>query len=691
MSKRKKITDKQINNTRMIPLIIGAVVIFVLMMFSFSKVREVYVNGNLDSKIYTAYFQNIALLNYVKDNNTFLETDNTEKNEIAKGIIEQCYSINDFYITDKDGNVLYSYSGTIPDHNLEVTVGTNKLATIEAPNLAKAIDEPLTKYFNAFFGDEIDFGVYTEYDEDAMNELSEKMDAYMEENYDSLAATKIEVDDQFFLDNQIFFELPLWLKYEVGENNLYFNSNVNITFLELAYVGAVVLLLIGISLLFVVYYAITLIVFFRDRKRLMQVYYTDAITGGNNWKYLNKYGKKYIKRAKDRYAVINLRVNKYRNYCTCYGVKSGEYLLERVSEALDLKMRKREIAAHYEKADFAVLVKYTTDGELESRVNEFIDAISKRIPEVKINMSVGICVLPEVVDKNTELKAYYNYAGVALATIDVENERRIAWYSEEMKSNQLWESKVESEMERALKNKEFQVYLQPKYSTSEEKLAAAEALVRWLHPEDGLIPPGKFIPIFEKNGFILELDDYMISEVARLQAKWKAEGKQLFPISVNVSRAHFTRDDLAEHIRDLIAQYDVPFDCIELELTESAFFDDKEVLLGTLIKLKEYGFLISMDDFGAGYSSLNSLKELPLDVVKLDAEFFRGQDNFGKGKLIVEETINLAKRLDMRIVAEGIETREQVDFLAEQKCDLIQGYYFAKPLPVNEFEARAYA
>lgn len=178
---------------------------------------------------------------------------------------------------------------------------------------------------------------------------------------------------------------------------------------------------------------------------------------------------------------------------------------------------------------------------------------------------------------------------------------------------------------------------------------------------------------------------------AMQQAKWISEGKKVVPISVNVSRVHFVREDLAEHICQLVDQFNVPHEYIELELTESAFFDDKDVLLNTIKKLKAYGFEISMDDFGAGYSSLNSLKELPLDVVKLDAGFFRDADESGRGKLIVEDTISLAKKLDMRIVAEGIETREQVDFLAEMNCDLIQGYYFAKPMPINEFEEKAFS
>ena len=160
------------------------------------------------------------------------------------------------------------------------------------------------------------------------------------------------------------------------------------------------------------------------------------------------------------------------------------------------------------------------------------------------------------------------------------------------------------------------------------------------------------------------------------------------PVSVNVSRAHFIESDLAEQIRDLVDNEGCPHEYVEIELTESAFFDDKKAMINTISKLKEYGFAVSMDDFGSGYSSLNSLKDMPLDVLKLDAEFFRGVDAGDRGNIVVSEAIRLAKSLNMRTVAEGVEVREQVDFLASQGCDMIQGYFYAKPMPASDYEVR---
>ena len=258
-----------------------------------------------------------------------------------------------------------------------------------------------------------------------------------------------------------------------------------------------------------------------------------------------------------------------------------------------------------------------------------------------------------------------------------------------MVEEQKWIDMINENQEKALANEEFLVYYQPKYDPRTDELRGAEALIRWNSPANGgLIPPGRFIPIFEKNGFITKIDHYMLEHVARDQKEWLDGGKKCVPVSVNVSRAHFIEDDLAEQIRDIVDRAGTPHELIEIELTESAFFDDKNALISTIRKLRDYGFAVSMDDFGSGYSSLNSLKEMPLDILKLDADFFRNDDTDGRGRIVVAEAINLARRLSMKTVAEGVEEKDQVDFLAQEGCDMIQGYYYAKPMPHDEYETR---
>ena len=440
--------------------------------------------------------------------------------------------------------------------------------------------------------------------------------------------------------------------------------------------------LIGV---FSLYYILSFVSVIISQRKTTKIIYTDMITGGENWLYFTKKSSKLMKwkSSKRKYAVVHLRMRKYRSFCTCFGINKGEELIERIYYAVKRKLRRKEVLAHYEKADFGLLLTYSEEMELASRLEEMLRMLDETFPNIKLKFQVGVC---EVEDSSADVEELYNNAVLARELLGDDKEQQIAFFNIEMNKQRIWERKVEDDMQRALVNKEFQVYLQPKFSTGDEKLGGAEALVRWIHPTEGFVPPNKFIPIFEKNGFILKLDDFMLEEVAKQQAQWIAEGWAVVPVSVNVSRAHFTREDLAEHICKIVDKYQVPHDVIELELTESAFFDDKDTLLSTVRKLRESGFSVSMDDFGAGYSSLNSLKELSLDVLKIDADFFRGTDSLDRGMLIVTEVINLAKKLNMKIVAEGIENREQVDFLTEQECDLIQGYYYAKPMPLEEFE-----
>ena len=497
-------------------------------------------------------------------------------------------------------------------------------------------------------------------------------------------------------DDVVSFNMPVltqdawYVFYDDYGNQYLIGYKLSISLEELAYS---LVSLLGIVLVVLIFLFISIVYIIKSvttQRRIIKLYYTDIETGGDNWYYFisqaGKLMKKYRKKNINN-AIVHIRMDKYRNYCSCYGDKEGEKLIADLYLMMKKNISKKEIMARHDIADFGLLLTFTTEEELSIRVKNMMDMLSKARYNVRINFQAGIYIDGK---EKVSIPEAYNMASVARASIVDDHTENICTFNQSMKEELLWEKRVENDMERALSKKEFVVYLQPKYSTSEEKIAAAEALVRWNHPSEGFISPGKFIPIFEENGFILKLDDYMISEVAKLQAKWISEGKKIVPISVNVSRAHFTKEDLAEHICGIIDQYNVPHDSIELELTESAFFDDKKTLITIVNKMKSYGFAVSMDDFGAGYSSLNSLKELPIDVVKLDAEFFRGDDSTGKGKIIVSETINLAKKLDMRIVAEGIEKREQVDFLAGEHCDLIQGYYFAKPLPVEEFEKQAF-
>lgn len=482
-------------------------------------------------------------------------------------------------------------------------------------------------------------------------------------------------------------KIEMWILHEVNGLEVYVLQNVFIYCYDYFMLIISIVVIAVMIAIFMIYHGLSSFSLFLNARNTSKVLYTDVISGGKNWLYFEKKGSKLLKRKSPSYdyAVIHFKMRKYRSFCTCFGVKEGEILIEKLYQMMKKNIHRKELMVHKENATFGLLLSYTNEDELCKRIEELTDNLNTLFVSMKLYFAVGIY---KVHRKETDIDQLYNNAVLACDLLSEEAKTQIVFYDVEMNKRRLWERKVEDDMHAALANHEFKVYLQPKISTGEEVLAGAEALVRWIHPTEGFIPPNRFIPIFEKNGFILQLDDYMLEEIAKQQAAWIARGCKVVPISVNVSRAHFAKEDLAEHICGIVDKYQVPHNVIELELTESAFFDDKEVLLGTVKKLRAAGFIVSMDDFGAGYSSLNSLKELQLDVLKLDADFFRGEDAEDRGMLIVSEVIDLAKKLNMKIVAEGIESREQVDFLAEQECDLIQGYFFAKPMPVNEFEEK---
>ncbi len=655
---------KKLKRKRIWPSIVGLLVIvfifwiMIMAMFGLS-VWNVFLtklsNTEMVSTEVAHLFQNYGADEEIRD----------DANELATAYITALPEIEDVYVTDEEGNYLWSCNGYVP-------------ATENA--IGFTMDSGYTDMYHSIIVEKDEFGILT-FDEES-GEIVLSVDAVSRIDYEELFR-RMDNTSEYAMYNSLI-NLSIWYVLGMDGCVVYVLNDVPIYGTDL--IGMVIMLVLSVILItvFAIYYIFSFIGVIRSERRTTKIIYTDMITGGNNWFYFIKKGTSILKknRGKKNYAVVHLCMHKYHSFCTCFGVQKGEELLAKFYQVLRKKLRHNELIAYHENAQFGLLLAYSSQEELEQRIEMLEEAMKQSVPNVKLYFGFGVC-FAEVKQKDVEM--LYNNAFTACELHGEDTEHKIAFFDEEMNKQKLWERKVEDDMERALAAGEFKVYLQPKISAAEEKLAGAEALVRWIHPKEGFIPPNKFIPIFENNGFILKLDDYMLEEVARQQAEWIAQGRTIVPISVNVSRAHFTREDLAEHICKIVDKYKVPHDVIELELTESAFFDDKKVLLNTVKKLRENGFPVSMDDFGAGYSSLNSLKELTIDVLKIDADFFRNVEEVERGMLIVSEVIDLAKKLNMKIVAEGIESRDQVDFLVQQECDLIQGYFFAKPMPVEEF------
>lgn len=425
-----------------------------------------------------------------------------------------------------------------------------------------------------------------------------------------------------------------------------------------------------------------------DFNRLLKIAYFDELTGISNHKKFELNVSEILRIGRyKKYALISVDICKFKIINDFYGEDVANDILKGIAELLKKETAKEELVARDQGDIFLLLWRYDTLEKLDDRIKRMDTKMCWAYAEQSVHFRYGVYPIPE---EPEDVARMINFASMARDRNEENKETNIGYLDNDEREQLRWEKVLEGEMETALLNKEFTIYLQPKFLTDGSRVGGAEALVRWDSPSRGRISPGDFIPLFERNGFIMKLDDYMLEEVCKEQRKWLNDNKELITISVNVSRVHLMDANLVQGIVAIVDRYHLPHSCIELELTESAFFDDKQVLVNTIRRLQSHGFKVSMDDFGAGYSSLNSLKDLPLDVIKLDAEFFHDARDPERGEKIIKNTIEMAKNLNMKIVAEGIEKEEQVKFLDSIGCDLIQGFYFAKPMTVKEFEMLVY-
>ena len=292
----------------------------------------------------------------------------------------------------------------------------------------------------------------------------------------------------------------------------------------------------------------------------------------------------------------------------------------------------------------------------------------------------------EITDRTVPVEQMCDRAFLAAERMKGQYRKNFAYYDDELRSKLLREQAITEAMESALEKEQFAIYLQPKYSLDGETLAGAEALVRWNHPELGFISPGEFIPLFEKNGFIPQLDQYVWEKVCALLEAWKKKGYPVFPVAVNVSRADVYQIDIVDVLGKMVQKYHLSPANLHLEITESAYTENANQIIRTVDQLREHGFVIEMDDFGSGYSSLNMLNQMKLDILKLDMKFIQSEISKPLEQGILRFIVGLARWMNLSVVAEGVESREQLERLREIGCDYAQGDFLSRPMPVQEFE-----
>ena len=382
--------------------------------------------------------------------------------------------------------------------------------------------------------------------------------------------------------------------------------------------------------------------------------------------------------TEEKFNVVILDVADFKLINGTYGTKKGNEVLVYLSNAFRYYV-KNGLLTRYEGDQLLGLFHSKVKMDVE-RINRNINKIAEEAPIPNIRIKVGIY---EDIDTSLSIPIICDRALMAEKSISKDFKTNVAFYTDEMNQKQLAQRQMENDFKSAIANREFKVYYQPKYDVNTENIVGAEALVRWQKPDGTLISPGAFIPLFESDGLVVHLDEYVFENVCQFQKERMENKLPMVPISVNLSRASIHFNDVVEHYVDIVNQKQIPFECVPIELTESATLYSEKILEIT-DQLVKAGFKLHMDDFGLGYSSLTSLNELNFSTVKLDKSLIDYIDQV-RGKKIVQQAIDLGHGLDMKVVAEGVESKEQKDCLKEMHCDMIQGFYYSKPLKQEDF------
>ena len=340
------------------------------------------------------------------------------------------------------------------------------------------------------------------------------------------------------------------------------------------------------------------------------------------------------------------------------------------------------IASRFEADRFDIYCLQQDDYQaLLDRIQDRTGALSGT---ANIRLRMGVAPWRENVDPET----LFDRARAACSMVRGNYKAHLMVYDEEMRLRETLNQRLLNDLRRAVDEKELTVFYQPKYDVQCDppRLSSAEALIRWRHPELGMISPGTFIPLFESNGQISTVDNYVWNEAARQIAEWRERIGVTVPVSVNLSRVDVFDPTLEERLEALVQRYGLDHSALKLEVTESAYTDNAEQMIELINRLRECGFQIEMDDFGSGYSSLNMLSYMPIDVLKMDMKFVRNIGQSEKDFRLVQVVLDIAKYLKVPVVAEGVETGQQLEMLQGAGCDLVQGFYFSRPLPPEEFE-----
>ena len=413
----------------------------------------------------------------------------------------------------------------------------------------------------------------------------------------------------------------------------------------------------------------------------------DVLTGLSNRLSFEDQVSEIIKaNPNEQYLMIVSDINDFKLINDIYGKGKADEILLKIANDIKSFSHPGSAICRWRGDIFCAFAKKSVVNipDLEKLIKDIWN--SPKIINSPVIIHVGIFE-PSPDDKDLSVSAMVDRAQLAIAGIKNDYNRCVAYYDDKLRKDKLWEQQITSELETALENGNIIPYLQPQYR-ADGHLEGGEVLVRWKHPKEGLIPPFRFIPIFEKNGMIATIDRYIWGEACKILEDWaeKKDGHEKLNLSINISPKDFYFMDIYEVLTSLVKEHEVDPKHLHLEITESSVMNNATEHIKTINNLREYGFTVEMDDFGSGYSSLNMLKDMPVDVLKIDMVFLGKTDDHKKSKIILNSIVDMANNLDMPQITEGVETKEQFEMLKEMGCKLFQGYFFSKPVPLEEFE-----
>lgn len=410
----------------------------------------------------------------------------------------------------------------------------------------------------------------------------------------------------------------------------------------------------------------------------------DGLTNIYNQEFFVEEVGRVLRTSSSQYYLLCTNISGFKFYNELFGVEQGDKVL--VEQAKTLKASAQEFAVYGRLAgdEFGVLIE--KDKYKEERMKEILYEVQKKFSTFLYHMHICAGVY-EIKDHTEPVNTMCEKARIAVDEIKDNYDRYITYFDDKQLQDSLIKRRILAEFNYALEDMQFCIYLQPQM-TGDGRILGAEALVRWIHPEEGMISPADFIPALEESGLISKLDIFVWDQAAQVLRKWKEQGREDLYISVNVSGKDFYYADLYKTFTGLVQKYGIKPRNLKIEITETVLMKEAEKQMELLQKLRDYGFEIEIDDFGSGYSSLSMLKDIIVDVMKIDMGFLRKTDHGERSWSIIRSVASLAGTLEMYTVTEGVETKDQVSRLLEIGCEIFQGYYFAKPMPVDKLEER---